>query len=204
MQEMQPENGDLENKLGIMIKKKRSEKGWSLKNLGTETGLSQGYLSLIERGQTSVNITSLKAIANALSQDINDFFEAPAKHSGSILRSYEREVCYVDGKGYVCQSLAGKMSDEESVLEPIIAIMAPETDRTRVQTLSHEGEEFLMVLEGIVTVILDGREFELYPGDSYHIMSKVPHYVGNFTNRIAQMLMVNTPKIFKKVRAERA
>jgi transcriptional regulator with XRE-family HTH domain len=199
----EPEKDALENKLGIKIKRLRCEKGWSLKDLGAKTGLSSGYLSLIERGQTSINITSLQNIAKVFLMDIGDFFDQPARSFRSVTRSYEREVCYVDGMGYVCLSLAGEMDEAESVLEPIIAIMSPEKDRSRAQMISHEGEEFAIVLEGIVTLILDGKEFELHPGDSYHIMSKVPHYVGNLTNRLAQLLLVNTPKIFKRVIARR-
>jgi transcriptional regulator with XRE-family HTH domain len=190
-------------KLGAKIKGLRGEKGWSLKDLASKTGLSVGYLSMIERGLTSVTITSLQSIANALSMGISEFFGTPAAHPRSVTRSYEREVCYKDGTGYVCLSLAGDMDEDESVLEPIIAVMPPEMDRDHAITFGHEGEEFMMVIEGIATVILGCEEFELYQGDSLHIMSGIPHYVGNFSNRVTQVLYVNTPKILKKVRKGR-
>jgi mannose-6-phosphate isomerase-like protein (cupin superfamily) len=96
------------------------------------------------------------------------------------------------------------MSEDESALEPMIVILQPEDGRGKAIPYSHNGEEFVMVLEGVVTVMLGEREFELYPGDSYHIMSKVPHYAGNFTNRLAQALIVSTPKLLKRIREERA
>ena len=191
-------------KLGARIKDMRCEKGRSLKELGLETDLSPGYLSMIERGLTSVTITSLQRIADALSMDISEFFGASADRPRSITRSYEREVCYKDGTGYVCMSLAGNMGENEGVLEPVVAIMPPEKDRRHVIPCGHEGEEFMMVLEGIATVILDDREFELYQGDAFHIMSHTPHYVGNFSNRVTQVLYVNTPKILKKARYAKA
>ena len=92
-------NGDFAKKLGTMIKDMRCEKGWKLKELGFETGLSSGYLSMVERGLTSVTITSLQRIADALSMDLSDFFGAAADRQGSVTRSYEREVCYKDGTG---------------------------------------------------------------------------------------------------------
>jgi mannose-6-phosphate isomerase-like protein (cupin superfamily)/DNA-binding Xre family transcriptional regulator len=186
-----------------MIKEMRCEKGESLKELGLETGLSSGYLSMIERGLTSVTITSLQRIADALSMDISEFFAAQADRPRIITRSYERDVCYKDGTGYVCLSL-GAMSADESVLEPMIAVMPPEKDRKHAIPCGHEGEEFMMVLDGIATVILDGQEFELYQGDAFHIMSDTPHYIGNFSNRVTQVLYVNTPKILKKARKARA
>ena len=195
---------DFAKKLGTMIKDMRCEKGWKLKELGSETGLSSGYLSMIERGLTSVTITSLQRIADALSMDISDFFGASANRLGSVTRSYEREVCYKDGTGYVCLSLAGDMSEDESVLEPMIAVMPPEKDRKHAIPCGHDGEEFMMVLDGIATVILHDREFELYQGDAFHIMSETPHYVGNFSSRVTRVLYVNTPKILKKARKTRA
>jgi mannose-6-phosphate isomerase-like protein (cupin superfamily)/DNA-binding XRE family transcriptional regulator len=190
-------------KLGALIKDMRGEKGWSLKELGAKTDLSAGYLSMIERGLTSVTITSLQSIADALSMDISEFFGASPERTGGVTRSYEREVCYRDGTGYTCLSLAGDMGDDKSVLEPIIAVIPPETDRKRVEAIGHEGEEFMMVLDGIATVILGGSEFEMYQGDSLHILSQIPHYVGNFSNRVTQVLYVNTPKILKKARRQR-
>ena len=62
----------------------------------------------------------------------------------------------------------------------------------------------MMVLDGIATVILHDREFELYQGDAFHIMSETPHYVGNFSSRVTRVLYVNTPKILKKARKTRA
>jgi transcriptional regulator with XRE-family HTH domain len=191
-------------KLGTTIKDMRCEKGRSLKELGLETGLSPGYLSMIERGLTSVTITSLQRIADALSMDISQFFGSPSDRSENVTRSYEREVCYKDGTGYVCLSLAGDMGEDKSVLEPMIAVMPPEKDRKHAIPCGHEGEEFMMVLDGIATVILDDREFELYQGDAFHIMSDTPHYVGNFSNRVTLALYVNTPKILKKARKARA
>jgi transcriptional regulator with XRE-family HTH domain len=197
-------NGEFAKKLGSLIKELRCEKNWSLKDLGAKTGLSAGYLSMIERGLTSVTITSLQGIADALFMDISEFFGASSGRPGSVTRSYEREVCYRDGTGYTCLSLAGDMSEDESVLEPMIAVMPPEKDRKHAIPCGHEGEEFMMVLDGVATVILDDREFELYQGDAFHIMSNTPHYVGNFSSRVTQVLYVNTPKILKKARNARA
>ena len=188
----------LEKKLGQMIKELRCERGWTLRDLGLKSNLSSGYLSLIERGMTTTNITSLQNIAKAFSMDISDFFQPQSVQPNCIRRSYERDICYMDGTGYVCTSLSGNLDKEESVLEPIISFFPPEKDRKNAIPYSHGGEEFGIVLEGILTMILENHEYELYQGDSYHIMSRTPHYVGNFTNRIAQMLLVNTPRILTK------
>jgi transcriptional regulator with XRE-family HTH domain len=192
-QEMTQEaNADFENSLGKKIKNLRVNMGWSLKELGARVNLSPAYLSLLERGLTSVNVTTLQSIAKAFSVDAGDFLQPPKSLRGNITRSYDREVCYSDGAGYVCLSLAGDLG-EEGKLEPIVAIIPPEKSRDEVQLISHDGEEFVLVLEGTVRLILGNKEYELNPGDSYHILSRTPHYVGNLTNRMCQVLIVSTP-----------
>ena len=191
---MQKSNDKFENGLGKKIKDLRVNMGWSLKDLGARVNLSPAYLSLVERGLTSVNVTTLQNIAKEFSMNAGDFLQSPQTPPRNITRSYNRKVCYTDDVGYVCLSLAGDMEEGESVLEPVVALIPPEKSRESIQLISHEGEEFGIVLEGIITLILGSKEYDLNPGDSYHIMSKMPHYVGNLTNNICQLLLVNTPK----------
>ena len=60
----------------------------------------------------------------------------------------------------------------------------------------YEGEEFIYVLEGILTVYLDGSEYCLNPGDSIQIHSQTPHDWVNNTNRVVKILTVHTPNPF--------
>ena len=57
----------------------------------------------------------------------------------------------------------------------------------------HNGEEFIYVLEGVVSFFLDGTEYTLYPGDSIHIEAKQEHNWMNRTARIAKLLAVTVP-----------
>lgn len=52
-------------KIGEKIKSLRFEKGMTLKDLSLKTGLSISFLSQIERGSSSIAITSLKKIADS-------------------------------------------------------------------------------------------------------------------------------------------
>jgi transcriptional regulator with XRE-family HTH domain len=59
-----------------MIRALRQEKGLSLRDLSSRTGLSTGFLSLVERGQSSLALTSLHAVAKALDLEVAAFFGA--------------------------------------------------------------------------------------------------------------------------------
>ena len=72
----------------------------------------------------------------------------------------------------------------------------------RSETVSHEGEEILYVLEGAITQRLDGQEMVLSVGDSLHFRGNSPHSWSNDTSEIARLLWTGTLPMFRS-RAER-
>ena len=62
-----------------------------------------------------------------------------------------------------------------------------------IELYCHEGEEFVYVLEGVVTFFLENSRYLLYPGDSIHISSTQRHNWANHTSRNAKILTINTP-----------
>lgn len=52
--------------IGSAIRNLRKERGLNLRDLSRRSGLSTGFLSLVERGLSSPALTSLQAIAKAL------------------------------------------------------------------------------------------------------------------------------------------
>ena len=72
----------------------------------------------------------------------------------------------------------------------------------RSETVSHEGEEILYVLEGAITQRLDGQEMVLTAGDSLHFRGNSPHSWSNDTSEIARLLWTGTLPMFRS-RAER-
>ena len=179
--------------IGKKIKELRVSKGFTLKDLSEKAELSIGFLSQVERGMASVAVTSLEKIAEALEVDLAFFFTLPQKHEASILRSYEHEVFSVEESRFYYR-LASDI--EGTTLEPMLANLLPNQGREKINPYSHKGEEFVYVLEGILTVFVGGEEYQLYPGDSMHMLSSVPHEWANFTNKLVKVLAVSTPSIF--------
>ena len=48
-----------------------------------------------------------------------------------------------------------------------------------LESMSHPGEEFLYCIEGQPTVIADGKEYQLSPGDTLYLPSHVEHTYSN-------------------------
>lgn len=183
--------------LGMKIKSLRAARSWTLKEFGEKCNLSAGYLSLVERDLTTINITSLYSIAKAFDMDISSFFTMPAAPESSVVRGHEQVPITPEGSANIYYSLAGSLPPGKGLLEPIIVLMKPEKEPGRAALASHDGEEFGYVLEGIILLMLEGKDYELYPGDSYHILSSEPHAAKNISNRMAKVLYVNTAKLLR-------
>lgn len=74
--------------------------------------------------------------------------------------------------------------------------MKPGAEFAPVEVFLYDGEEFGYTQDGIVTLILENKDYELYPGDRYHILSSVPHAVINNTSRMAKILLCKYSKNF--------
>lgn len=184
------------SEIGAKIKKLRAEKNLTLKELNRMTNLSIGFLSQLERGLTTVAIDTLETIAKALGVDINYFFTASKEQPGIVQKSYEREVAMMDKNNYVQFYLSHNLSDKNML--PRLIEIYPKKDNEQVLSYTHEGEEFIYVLEGILTYYYNGERYELYPNDSVHISSASSHNWENNTNKIVKIIMVSIPNRFKK------
>ncbi|HEY7415500.1 MAG TPA: helix-turn-helix transcriptional regulator, partial [Ktedonobacteraceae bacterium] len=60
--------------IGAAIRARRRELGLSLRDVSQRSGLSIGFLSLVERGLSSFALTSLSNIAKALDMRLSSFF----------------------------------------------------------------------------------------------------------------------------------
>lgn len=184
----------MDKSIGHKIKDLRIAKELTLKDLGEKTNLSISFLSLVERGLTSIAISSLQVVAEALEVEIGYFFDPHKSDKRNIVRSYEHEVLHVDNT-FIYYSLDGDIEDR--VLENLLIVLLPSQSNEEKNLLVHKGEEFVYVLEGIVTLFIENKEYQLYPGDNYHIKSSVPHNYANLTNKTAKVLCISTPRIFK-------
>ncbi len=182
--------------IGKKIKELRLKKGLTLKELSTQTELSIGFLSQLERGLTTIAIVSLEKIAGALGVDLSYFFVVPSRNKKTILRSYEKEVFQVENGQFIHYHLTNEV-ENKNILPRLIEIL-PTNNEEKITPYTHEGEEFIYILEGILTLVINEEQYELYPGDSAHIHSDNMHNWANNTNKIIKLLAVNTPNIFKK------
>ncbi|MDQ0338750.1 quercetin dioxygenase-like cupin family protein [Caldalkalibacillus uzonensis] len=159
--------------------------------MSEKTGLSVSFLSQVERGSTSLAITSLKKIADAFNVPITHFFESFTNANFKVAAE-EQKAFRIEGSSSEYIRLAGEFSGRQ--LEPLLVTLSPGQKQDNV--FSHPGEEFYFVLDGVVIFNIDGKEYIVKAGESIHFPSNLPHFVLNPVNQSSSMLCVLTPVIF--------
>lgn len=177
--------------IGMEIKKLRTEKGITLKALSEKSELSVGFLSQLERGLTTIAVDSLEKLATILDVHLTHFFDNPVKKKELVLRSYEQEIMDSVEGGFIKYSLSANLENKQLV--PRLIEILPQKKDEEIVSYTHEGEEFVYVLEGILTVYLNGTRHDVYPGDSVHMDSTIAHNWANYTNKTVKLIAINTP-----------
>ena len=183
--------------IGKKIKQLRTEKKMTLKQLSESAGLSIGFLSQLERGMTTIAIDSLAKVADTLEVELSSFFVLDGeKKPNNVVRNYEHEAVCISSE--IIQYTLSK-NPEEFVLLPRLYTLMPFFEANEdVLAYHHEGEEFIYVIEGILTVSVDKKVYDLYPGDCIQVHSEMEHNWSNKTNRVTKFIAINTPNPLKK------
>lgn len=185
----------METTIGGKVKELRTKKGLTLKEFGKKVGLSTGYLSQMERDLTTVSVDVLEKIAPELGVDLNYFFRKIKTEKKIVMRSYEKEV-FEKVSSQIYYFLSHDLTDK--ALVPRFVELLPKERREKIEGFPHEGEEFIYVLEGILTLGFEDREMVLYPGDCAHYSSNTIHHWENYTSKMTKLLTVGTPNSYQK------
>ena len=181
---------DPENTLGERLRLRRKELKLSMKEVAVSSGLSIGFISQVERGLTSPSLTSLTAIANFLRSDVTNFLSQP-KSKSSITRNEERDVYTINKNGLQYERLSDAFPGHT-----LNSVIIHEMPGHKTESISHEGEEFFFILEGAITIYIDGVVNILEAGDSLHFDSSRSHSAWNHTNEVTSVLHVCTMNVF--------
>ena len=179
--------------IGKKIRDLRKKAGLVLQDLSDRTGLSKSLLSQIEREVVSPPIATLLKISKALNVNLSFFFQdSDPEEKVVLVRKDESKV--IDSRyfgreesGYYYEALAYKKS--KKYMEPFLV----EFKRKKAEKLSyfsHEGEEFIYLLEGTLEFRTEDQQHVLYPGDSLYFESSIPHAYRALERKNAKALTV--------------
>jgi transcriptional regulator with XRE-family HTH domain len=178
-------------KVGALIRARRRQQHMTLQELGDKAEVSVGYLSQVERDHATPSLGTLASIARALGVGIDYFVSAPTAQT-ALTRAAERNRFSVDGSSIIYERLGADFPG--NLLSSFVMTVPP---GYRSETVAHEGEEILYVLEGSITQRLDDDEMVMNAGDSLHFRGNRPHSWSNHTDQPARLLWTGTLTLFR-------
>ncbi len=174
----------------MRLRSRRQELGLTLKEVADRTGLSVGFISQIERGITMPSITSLIAVARDLDVHVSYFLAQP-KATAPTTRHDQRLHYAVGSSSVTYERLSSSFPG--NVLR---SVLIHEPPGYRSEPIAHEGEEMFFMVDGSITVEVEGERFLLEAGDSLHFPSMRVHSTWNHTLQPAIVLHTCTMDVF--------
>jgi transcriptional regulator with XRE-family HTH domain len=178
------------HRIGALIRKRRRQLHLTLQQLGQRSGVSFSYLSQLERDNATPTLGTLAQVARALGVGV-DYFIVTPRPADSVTRASGRMRFSVNGSSIHYERLGAEFPGNE--LSAFIMHVPP---GFQSETVSHEGEEIIYILEGEITQVVDGNSFLLTAGDSLHYRGTSPHSYANLTNKAARILWSGTLTLF--------
>ena len=168
----------------------RRERGFSLAEASRRSGLSTSLISGIERAAIGGSVSALQRLTAAYGATMLELFAVSERH-GRLVRPKERAVLQLAGSDVRIEQLAVGAAQ----LEPQLFVLKP--GATSDGAYAHEGEEFLFLLAGTLTVWLgESEHYQLREGDALSFPSTLQHRWRNVASAEARLLWINTPPTF--------
>lgn len=182
---------ELARMIGREIRALRKVRGYTLAVLAQRTGLSVGYLSLLERDLSTPSINALHAISRALGVTISWFFDAgeiqPGERDFIVRRNRRRRLDF--SAGIVDELLSPSLAGQ---LELLISRFPPGSTSGEAP-YTHAGEEAGVILRGKLELWVDDKVFQLEAGDSFGFPSTLAHRYRNPGREEAEVIWAITP-----------
>jgi len=178
--------------LGQRLRARRKAIGKTLQQVATESSLTVGFISQIERGISTPSLASLYNVAKALETTVDQFVsKAPTRSHSVVSHSGQRETYKVGGTARYYEFLERGFPDAK--LNACLSHVPP---GHLSEMMSHEGEEFVYLVSGSMRYEVDGVVYLCGPGDTLHFDSHKPHRGENIGTETAIELWVGTMQLF--------
>lgn len=164
--------------IGERVKRLREEKGLTLDELSNLTGFEVEFLKRIENNEVKPQLGTIMRLSKALDSAFGRLVSGVGNKLYSITRKDEQKIVSRttskkgQQKAYTYKSLAPEVQGRhmEALIVQLETLTEPEAS-------CHDGEEFIYVLDGTVSLRIGEDAFDLEPGDSAYYLSTTPHII---------------------------
>jgi transcriptional regulator with XRE-family HTH domain len=169
MRPVHPDPSDSRVAIGARLRNARTAQGLSLAQVAATAGLTKGFLSRLERDETSPSVATLVQLCQVLSVPVGALFAEP-----EIQRIPLDEAPLINlGGTLVTERLISPRS--ESRVQLIRSSMQPGANGGHELYTISSDVEVLHVLSGSITAHFVDRSVPLHAGDSLTFPGREPH-----------------------------
>jgi transcriptional regulator with XRE-family HTH domain len=178
--------------VGARVKAVREQKALSLQDVAQRTGFSESNIAQIEAGEILPPLGDLVKLARALEMKMGYLLVQGESRPYTVVHKKNRKPISRFGSqktiryGYSYESLAPEKQDRN--MEPFLVSLEPTRQEEAPST--HDGEEFIFVLEGEIEILLGDNREVLQPEDSIYYDSSLPHRVRALGEQNARIVAV--------------
>jgi transcriptional regulator with XRE-family HTH domain len=187
MKALHPKPSALPVRVGARLRACRKAQGLTIEQVAAATGLTRGFISRVERDETSPSVATLVTLCQVLSLPVGSLFEDA---DTEVIRLGDAPQINMGGRGVLDRMVTPRGQSKVQVL------------RSRLDAGANGGDdlytincdvEVIHVIEGEVTVLFTGRTETLTAGDTLTFSGREPHNWRNSGDSVAEVLWTFVP-----------
>jgi transcriptional regulator with XRE-family HTH domain len=172
-----PEPEDVNAAVGRNVRAHRTRLAWTLDDLAARSGVSKGMLSQVEQARTNPSVATICRLATAFGVSIASLVEAPEVPSARVVRAEEAVTLWAGERaGSAARLLVGSGTSQQVELWDVRMLAG---DGYASEGHPSGTRELLLVIEGELTLELDGDPHLVCAGDAIAFVADRPHAYRN-------------------------
>lgn len=172
------------------LRELRESKGLTLKQVSKDTGFSISFLSRFENNKSSITLSNLSKLLKYYDTTLAEIVSE--RSPSPVMKPEDRKHLWDNVDGVHAYLL---VPDLNRLIEVMLMEFEPGAEGGSLcDPVHHEGEEFIMVLEGAIELNLDGdKNYRMETGDTAYYNGQRMHCWRNVSGEKSVMLKVLTP-----------
>ncbi|MGL4176758.1 MAG: helix-turn-helix domain-containing protein [Dermatophilaceae bacterium] len=169
--------------IGHRLRDLRTHRGLTLAQVSRASGISQSTLSRLESGERKASIEHLVPLATTYRVTLDELVDAPPTGDPRV---HPRPVERWGATVIPLTNRPGGVRAFKQVLRP--------RSRSELEPRSHEGYDWVYVLDGRLRLVLGEHDLVLGPGEVAEFDTRVPHWFGCADDRPVEILCLFGPQ----------
>jgi transcriptional regulator with XRE-family HTH domain len=163
-----------------------------LTDLGGHLERSVGWLSQVERGTSEPSLADIRLIAQIFNLPVSFFFShtPPSDEQAYIVRASSRRMMRDDAIQLSEELLSPDLGGSFELVRSVFA-----ANSSSAGAVQRPTEEAGYIIRGRFIIVIDGRDFDLGPGDSFSFTNAVMSWRNPYAED-AEIIWVIAPPIY--------